>query len=127
MIALKEDGAARGLLMGKKLPGNGAFSGVAEARKPQAVCRGSLKHTGTFLHGFPCAGKPYAAKAVAKKASLEDERSRHHPVDIKFADRISSGPNKEPDQSFFLRWGALGSQTRSGMTGRRQLDFSADP
>ena len=33
MIAVKEDGPARGLLMGKKFPGNGALSGVAQAGK----------------------------------------------------------------------------------------------
>jgi hypothetical protein len=35
MIAVKEDCAVGELLMGKKLSGNGAFSGVAEAGKPQ--------------------------------------------------------------------------------------------
>ena len=36
MIAVKEDGAVRVLLMGKKFLGNRAFSGVAEAGKSQA-------------------------------------------------------------------------------------------
>jgi hypothetical protein len=42
MIAVKEDGAARELLMGKKFSGNGTFSGIAQAGKPQADTSGLM-------------------------------------------------------------------------------------